>query len=849
MKLEPLMFDRLRPRDVIDGSSVSDHPGIYVLGSYDRRITFYSQQVRALSLVHALQVEGYLRANPRIAVIGGGAAGTTAAAAAALVTKSEVVLFERHQQLLPLQAATRRRKLDPHIFDWPEWDTDDPIADLPILDWTAGPARDVRVAVTSQFQGMVTVLHPRLQTQMRHDVRAINPIGGSYELVIVRDSNEGEGPELRVETRDRFDIVFLAIGFGVEPPESLPGIPGDSYWSDAGVPQEEFEGRAHPSFFVSGNGDGALIDLVAAGSAAFDHARMIRTIVGHPGIGDIFDSIRAIDARAREADSHGDRLDFLAAYDVEILPTIDAIGIMPAVQRLLRTGVQLTLHTKHPEMFVVTTSALNRLAAYLIMRACRVANQSAFVHVHCKELDIIAAPAAPPYQARHWLNCAGTIVGADHIIVRRGPDRGAARTPFAHVLAGFDAAHHEWLMLHGEATLVPRLSPEARSLFETEAKRANVQLAPHVQAARAALRIESVQIRPVKCKLRWSGTLDPQRIAVAWNTDGPRVEVACPAAPSDLGPVAAVVIRLVTHAPGSRIVADPGRWRRFAENLSSDSPHGEGLRVPLIEAGAPGTVNRDPADFDPLALAATLNGALDRWVLIAIDDHIEEYLATGKDTSRRVGFSVARPLRLEMRVIWREWKAAFEEDTELLGRFLRLLSCAIDDAASIEVAQVLVGPSKLTALIRGTTVALAVATGWRTTKPHSDQPGNLLWQRNGIVSWTGHVCAADQINGKAMSLRAAAFMWRTHFVILSVQGSIDVALRAEETFATTGVEEQPRLSDPGEAGHIVMSIDASLTAAMEDGSEAVARLLAEVEQSHFAKLKRTIVKSMEAQSA
>jgi flavin-dependent dehydrogenase len=204
-----------------------------VLGSYDRRITFYSQQVRALSLVHALHMEGYLRADSRIAVIGGGAAGITAAAAAALVTQNEVVLFERHQELLPMQSATMRRNLDPHIFDWPEWDTDDPIADLPILDWKAGPAREVRVNVAFEFEGMVTALHPRLQKRMRHSVASITPVGTSYELMVERDARPGEDPGSRVIERDRFDIVLLAIGFGIEPAETLPGIPNHSYWSSS----------------------------------------------------------------------------------------------------------------------------------------------------------------------------------------------------------------------------------------------------------------------------------------------------------------------------------------------------------------------------------------------------------------------------------------------------------------------------------------------------------------------------------------------------------------------------------------------------------------------------------------
>ena len=145
------LAEPLLPQDVVEGSAVRGRPNLFVIGCYDRRITFYSQQVRALSLIHALKDLGYLNANPRIAVIGGGAAGVTAAAAAALVSNSNVTLFETAGQLLSLQSTTMRRRLDPHIYDWPAHDTIDPIADLPILDWESGTCLSVREDVLLGF--------------------------------------------------------------------------------------------------------------------------------------------------------------------------------------------------------------------------------------------------------------------------------------------------------------------------------------------------------------------------------------------------------------------------------------------------------------------------------------------------------------------------------------------------------------------------------------------------------------------------------------------------------------------------------------------------------------------------
>ena len=445
--------------------------------------------MRALSLVHALHSEGYLSANKSIAVIGGGAAGMSLAAAIALVTESQVVLFEKGADLLPLQSATSRRKLDPHIFDWPDWDTDDPIADLPILDWSAGPARDVRADVVAGFDGVVAALGPRLSKRTRSEVTSINPIADTFEVVFQRDPRPGKFG-LRIEDRDRFAHVFLCIGFGLEPEQTVPGIQNHSYWSDAGVPLDEFQGRAQPRFFISGNGDGGLIDLVAAGSAAFDHARMIRIIVMRPGIGEVFGLLQAIDARAREAELCGHPFDFISAYDSEVMPSIERLGLVPAVSALLRPGVQLTFQTLGKEMFVLATSTLNRLAAYLTIKACELDHQCSFQHVHCADVVSVDAPLNRERDALFWLDCAGTIVGVDSVIIRRGPDRVGVRAPFAALLDGFEKDHKAWLARHGNSTLVPVLSPQARKLFENAARDAHVPLARHIQAARWGLRVE-----------------------------------------------------------------------------------------------------------------------------------------------------------------------------------------------------------------------------------------------------------------------------------------------------------------------------------------------------------------------
>ncbi|CAB3725550.1 hypothetical protein LMG22037_05131 [Paraburkholderia phenoliruptrix] len=790
-----------------------------------------------MSLAYALHVEGYLKAPRRVAVVGAGAAGMTMAVALALISESEVVLFERGAEILPLQSATRRRSLDPHIYDWPEWDTDDPLADLPFLDWKAGPAQDVRAAIAADFEAITARFNLRLKKWTRHRVTAIQREGKSFSVEFERDAKGDEEGPLTVD-RAQFDLVFIAVGFGLES-ESTQGLPNHSYWSDAGVPNQEFEARTQPRFFVSGNGDGALIDLVAAASAAFDHAGMIQSIVSHPGLPRIYDPLREIDQTAREAERGARRFDFVSAYERDILTAARDTGLLAAVAAQLRPGVQITLQTQHPEMFSAATSTLNRLAAFLAIKACETDPRCGFTHLHCVDVRIVAPPEGRTYDAQYWLDCEGKIVGADSVIFRRGPDRSKAREPFKDLLSQFEAEHQKWLDLYGDSTLIPKLAPAARSYFEEQARAKQLPLAYHEQAARDAIAVETIQVRPVGGNIRWSGTMRAAEIASAWSVQGHHLDIVCPDMPTEYGQMASALVRVATHAKYCKIIADPRHWRDYVERLTSDSLHAEGLTAPEVEDGVVGPVNRDPDILDADQLVRTIHYALDEFVMEAIDRHIEDYLLHARDPGRKVGFVTAADLRGKMRPIWRQWKASFDADALMRSRFLSLLVCAHDDDESVEFARVLVGPAKLVSLVRGTTVALAIAAGWQTIAPHNARPGNLRRAREGVVAWTGHSCAADQIDGLALSLCAASFMWKTDFVILSVRGSVDLAERAERSFDMTE-EGQPGLDDSGGSGQIVMSIDATLTAAIGAGANQLAQFLENTERIHIDNMRRSI---------
>ncbi|WP_342028640.1 ABC-three component system protein [Bauldia litoralis] len=830
----------LLPQDILDGAAVRDRPNLFVIGSFDRRITLYSQQVRALSLVHALKDLGYLNANPRIAVVGGGAAGVAAAAAAALVTESQVVVFETAGDLLPLQSTTDRRRLDPHIYDWPAHDTTDPIADLPILDWESGSCRSVRDDILVGFQDIVVRLAPRLQTRLRHRVTALNVVPDGYQIEFTDLDSPLSAPG--TELREQFHIVLLAVGFGVEPIEPVPTIQSASYWTDAGVPVAEFAGRPTPRFFISGAGDGGLIDFVAAGARDFDHAGMIKLVSSHPGIAALKPALADIDVRARAQDAAGARFDFLAAYDAELLQPLTDIGLVAAVAQQLRPGVRLTLQTQHAELFDVSTATLNRLAAYLTIKAIEGDPQRTFRHLQCDAVARIAPPDPAPEAADFWVDCAGEAIAADALIVRRGPRRDLVRAPFAGHLVDYEASHKEWLRRHDDATLVPKLLSAARTLFEEAARKADIPLAPRVHRQSGHQLPISVQFLREAGYVRWSGAIPAEQLLRSWSEHQP-FEIIIPDGPEDLGAVAGAVLRVACHSSSCRLHAAPGQWRQHVRALSVDSPHAEGMGMPAILAGNPGGAAQNPVRLPPDILARRIHRSLDSWLLERLDAHLQPFFASNADPGRPINLKIADDLRAAMAATWADWYALFSDEPALLGHFLRLMICAVEDDHNRDAAQILVGPNKLGCILRGTAVALAVAAAWEGTSPKGIKPGNLVRLRNGDSEWAGHGCAADMINGEEMSLCAASFMWQTQFVILVVKNAIEVSRIAERPFARIDTD-QPGLSETAGSGPVIMSISRDFVDAAAAGLPEMCVLLDAVEARHFEALEKTIVKGV-----
>jgi hypothetical protein len=368
----------------------------------------------------------------------------------------------------------------------------------------------------------------------------------------------------------------------------------------------------------------------------------------------------------------------------------------------------------------------------------------------------------------------------------------------------------------------------------------SLPLPRYTQEAMAERLPTPVQVQPAGQRLRWSGELGPDRIEEAWTAGGNCVEIHCRAPPDQLGTVAMAVARIAMHTDQTALVADVAAWRPFLERVSTHSPHAEDLLAPAIRPAAGAGTIRNPQSHVPAALYQTLQRSLDAWILSAMHEHLEGFLRFERDPGNRIGFRVAPALKGQMWEIWIDWRRRFQADPALLGRFLRLTLCALDDPNSAPEAYALVGPKKLKAIVRSTAVALAIAVGWQVMGPHEEQPGNLAQRLAVGRPRTGHACAADRIAGDPIAVSAAKFMWKTNFVVLPlVNAPIRVTVLSTESLRK--IEgEQPRLNEADDRSNIIITVDEEFLEAVAQGVNALAALLARVQDAHYRRLSRAI---------
>lgn len=339
--------------NIQDWLALSNDPAdadLYFIGPAERRITFFSQQVRALRLVHALHTTGQLPPNGRTAVVGAGAAGVTAAVALALLDQ-RVDLYDPAAEILQLQSASPRL-LHPHIYEWPALGSLEDRAYLPFLDWTSATGANVCAELRNAFASATARL-PNLKFRPGHVLKGISRVDGQWRLIL--GANGADAPQ-------DFDKVFLSMGFG---DEQLKGAAkANDYWKHNSTGATASETSVGTRYIVSGNGDGGLTDLLNLTIKDFEHLGFTAAFLQLFGASSRLHEV----IEAATAGSLLD-IDLEPRLEEHLLPLLKSRGILDYLLPKLRSDRHITINSNGPLFAYGKAAQLNQVMAFSVLQA------------------------------------------------------------------------------------------------------------------------------------------------------------------------------------------------------------------------------------------------------------------------------------------------------------------------------------------------------------------------------------------------------------------------------------------------------------------------------------------------
>ncbi|MCX5581641.1 ABC-three component system protein [Kaistia terrae] len=765
---------------------------MFFLGCFEKRVTVYSQQVRAINLVAAILDQGLVRAEGRVAIVGGGAAGLTAAVAFARGAPGLRVIhvYEKLPEVLQLQQNSGRY-LHPHNYDWPAESAANPSAGLPFMNWRAGLARDVQRHLRDQFDEVART--SAIELRVNTSVSGVVPFERMSARVLL-----GTGPHVP----EIYDVVILSVGFGLE--RSISGVT-PSYWTVSELESPILAPGVQP-IFISGNGDGGLVDFMSAALVPMTHKQICEFIVSL----DIPLAKAELALIDQEAWAAGAAIDLREAYRTRVMPLVPP-SIFADVGERLRRNVTVRLHTNELQLFKRDTAVLNRFGCALLLEvdrnfhynALQITTGASFVGDVPLDGDITLEGEAPFRPFRRYL--------------RLGPDTAANLGPFQALRERMPADALTPPPIFRPAT--PGLSVAAVAAFGTF----QTPDAPVVAASRPAdeaalgLRID----RAANGDLLMTCELAPEAFGLAWRNQRPLV-VDCALRPTDSPQLLALLARFGGHAPSATIyAADRRRW----DELLRDAVRGRAMPSDIsfhfrVEDLRPLSLAVGSRPLSVAAFVETAQAALDAETLANLQDALFDVLA--RPDPMECGWVIETELRGALWGLWQTWRVALDANVAAIRRFLLLLA---DDEDFIDVANeplVRVGPKTLRAhLLKATLFALAFVLGaGKPLGPALAHPGNL--QGDGL---SGHACGVSWIEGRVVGPRVAELNWSAAIILLA-----ELRVAAEFLYAEPRLDlrvgDRPRVGEVALAERpLILGADDVFLNALEAGRPALSAYL------------------------
>lgn len=786
--------------EIIAASRVPNTDSVYFLGCFESRVTLYAQQVRALNLVDAIIASGRVRHNGRVAVVGGGAAGITAAAAFALEMPDlqAIDLYEFKDELLHLQVGSTHRYLHPHIYDWPEAGALRLDAGLPILNWSADTAGNVADRLVQQFTA-IEEKHRALRVHYGRKVTRVQP----YDRLGCRvfTSREPTGVD------HLYDAVILSPGFGYERDLTDRTF---SYWDPVAQAASIRTAASESRIFVSGNGDGGLVDFMTLALRTKSHQELCHFITEYPGIGPAMEKLLEIERKIWDGSAAPD---IYAMYQDRVLESLP-VGMLLDVAEMLRPDVRIVFHTREPHLLRRDTAVINRLGAFLAIEADRTQERDKIEVITGINIDGSALDPEVKFSN-------GATFSPSYRFLRFGSLKEENLEPFKEHASAWRAIHAPSPSGYRPAT--PDLEPLASARFQKHRTTLpTVQPYPHTEVA-GALTLRLDMPSPNTCA--WRSSVPVADAARFWRNNAPPVEIVCDMQAVNAGSLATAIARLAVHSKQCHLYSsDSHGWGDIFNTYTGRARPGPHVDAHFVFRRIRQAVSDLPVveEMPPDTLADRIHAALDVDVIARLNETLIRCLQP--HPTLELGWPIEAMLRSQIRSLWQTWHLQLEGSALKRRRFLLLLASIEDRAEMNRAALVHVGPKIMTLhLARSAILALAVSLVLEEQVSPSDSfPGNLL---GGKI--TAHASGVSWMDGKDLGPELISHPWTTTFVLLSELSEAEEQLRAELRRLDKAEGETLRISDvsPDERP-IIIGCDFVFRKALEGGREAVRKYVA-----------------------
>jgi hypothetical protein len=729
-----MTYSDLPQAELIRGASLPSRPGIYFVGPYTPRITFYSQQVRALRLARALHERGDLKDNEEIAVVGAGAAGATISIALALLGH-RVVLYDRSQEILQLQSGSTRL-LHPHIYEWPQLGSLDNNAGLPIMDWLADRGSNVVLDLRKHFNALQAAVAGRLRLDLGFALKRIEKSGRDWTLCLEKGS----------EKKDRsFSQVFLTMGFGDE--RACGSVKPEDYWKPGAVGTSTTEVHSGTPYVVSGNGDGALTVLLGLMVMDFDHTEFTREFLNFSHASALREAAGAVFVGTALG------ADVESSLRERVLPVLEKYGVIERLQQKLRKDRRVTVNSNGPLFSAGRASQLNQCMVIALLEAAK----GISVDIHRSQGFVATCE-----QVESGVRLTGTVLNgaADcniymHAILRHGPDVKDRYEPVGELIGEYQSHVESLMASDSRYATPPSLDNDTFNLFEAERIRhlsPPVTLQADLAAASARQFVIEVSMDTASSSIVERGCVTIAEVSELCERLPTRHFIDLYISPAGLTDA----VGLIRLARSSNKMIE----LRACESMLSEWTELD----PNIGKAPPKSSVRRYVGFYEVSFAS----AVDQCLMRLLDRGVA--LAVANGGSQKLG-SISNEILDAVTATWNLWKISLDADEKKRYDFLRWLANVDQSSPSAWAGN----HSSLINMVNALIMIAATHSG-EPLSPNPVENGNLTFGSAGVVVGSG----AEVVGMRPLSLLTHPDDWGADALILAAASDVSIS----ESFGT-----------------------------------------------------------------